>query len=214
VGFEPGQVPTARKPANYLGFLSSALKRPSQEVRRETPPVERMPAVSAAGQSTGLPRKPQATCTSAGRSVWRRTRLAWKLAEEVRPVTSGLWPLCLTSLWQTKPAQPNPRVDANRVVSPGRPSIAAAIERAEGGGETFPVDQAGEERQRIARIARFTTGERRIRTARAAANRTGELLRGGGAPTQSQRRGASSLRRMRRVSGRGSPETCIRDYCR
>ena len=44
---------------------------------------ERISAVSVPGQSTGLPRKPQETCHSARRSVWRRVRLVWELAERV-----------------------------------------------------------------------------------------------------------------------------------
>lgn len=70
-------------------FLSSVLKRPSQEVRRELASGERFSAVSAPGQSTGLPRIPQETCHSARRSVWRRVRLVWELAEEVRPDANG-----------------------------------------------------------------------------------------------------------------------------
>ena len=70
-------------------FLSSVLKRPSQEVRRELASGERFSAVSAPGQSTGLPRKPQETCHSARRSVRRRARLVWELAEGVRPDTNG-----------------------------------------------------------------------------------------------------------------------------
>jgi hypothetical protein len=57
-------------------FLSSVLKRPSQEVRRELASGERFSAVSASGQSTGLPRKPQETWDSARRSVRRRVWLA------------------------------------------------------------------------------------------------------------------------------------------
>ncbi len=64
-------------------FLSSVLNRPSQEVRRELASGERFSAVSAPGQSTGLPRKPQETCHSARRSVRRRARLVWELAERV-----------------------------------------------------------------------------------------------------------------------------------
>ncbi len=71
------------------GFLSSVLKRPSQEVRRELASGERFSPVSAPSQSTGLPRKPQETCHSARRLVCRRARRAWELAEEVRPVTNG-----------------------------------------------------------------------------------------------------------------------------
>ena len=65
------------------GFLSSVLKRPSQEVRREMGSGERFSAFSALGQSTGLPRKPQETCHSARRLIRRRARLVWELADEV-----------------------------------------------------------------------------------------------------------------------------------
>ena len=51
---------------------------------------ERFSPVSASWQSTGQPRKPQETCHSARRSVRRRARLVWELAEEVRPDTNGL----------------------------------------------------------------------------------------------------------------------------
>ena len=44
---------------------------------------ERFSAVSALGQSTGLPRKSQETCHSARWSVWRRVWLVWELAERV-----------------------------------------------------------------------------------------------------------------------------------
>ena len=71
-------------------FLSSVLKRPSQEVRRELASGERFWAVSAPGQSIGLPRKPQETCHAARRSVGRRARLACELAEEALPDTNGL----------------------------------------------------------------------------------------------------------------------------
>ena len=71
-------------------FLSSVLKRPSQEVRRELASGEPFSAVSASGQSTGLPQKPQETCHAARRSVGRRARLACELAEEVFPDTNGL----------------------------------------------------------------------------------------------------------------------------
>ena len=64
-------------------FLRSVLKRPSQEVRRELASGERFSAVAAAGQSTGLPRKPQETCHSARRLVRRRARLVWELADRV-----------------------------------------------------------------------------------------------------------------------------------
>ncbi len=50
-------------------FLSSVLQRPSQQVRRKLASGERFSAVSAPGQSTALPRKPQETCHSARRSV-------------------------------------------------------------------------------------------------------------------------------------------------
>jgi len=71
-------------------FLSSVLKRPSQEVRRELASGERFSGFSASGQSTGLRRKPQETCHSARRSVRRRARLVWELAEEVPLDTNGL----------------------------------------------------------------------------------------------------------------------------
>jgi hypothetical protein len=71
-------------------FWSSVLNRPSQEVRRELASGERIPAISALGQSTGLPCKPQETCHSARRPVGRRARLVWELAEEVRLGTGGL----------------------------------------------------------------------------------------------------------------------------
>jgi len=71
-------------------FLSSVPKRPSQEVRRELASRERFSAVSATGQSTGLPRKPQETCHSARRPVRRRARLVWELADRVRPDSNGL----------------------------------------------------------------------------------------------------------------------------
>ena len=64
-------------------FLRSVLKRPSQEVRRELASGERFSGFSGPGQSTGLPRKPQETCHSAGRWVGRRVRLVWELAERV-----------------------------------------------------------------------------------------------------------------------------------
>jgi hypothetical protein len=64
------------------GFSNFVLKRPSQKVRREWASGKRIPAVSAPGQSTGLSRKPQETCHSARRSVRRRARLAWELAEQ------------------------------------------------------------------------------------------------------------------------------------
>ena len=51
---------------------------------------ERFSGFSGSGLSTGLPRKPQQTCHSARRSVWRRARLVWELAEEVRPDANGL----------------------------------------------------------------------------------------------------------------------------
>src|SRR4051812_11803630 len=70
--------------------LSGVLNRLSQEVRRELASGERFSAVSAPGQSTGLPRYPQETCHSARRPVWRRARLVWELAEEVRLGTGGL----------------------------------------------------------------------------------------------------------------------------
>lgn len=63
--------------------LSSVLNRPSQQVRREPASGERFPGVSAPGQSTGLPRKPQETCHSARRWVRRRVRLVWELADGV-----------------------------------------------------------------------------------------------------------------------------------
>lgn len=60
------------------------------EVRREVAFGERFAAVSVPGQSTGVPQKPQETCHSAQRSVRRRARLVWELAEEVRLGTGGL----------------------------------------------------------------------------------------------------------------------------
>ena len=71
-------------------FLSSVLKRPSQEVRRELASGERFSGLAASCQSTGLPQKPQETCHSARRTIWRRARLACELAEEVLPDTNGL----------------------------------------------------------------------------------------------------------------------------
>ena len=62
-------------------FLSSVLKCPSQEVRRELASGERFLAVSAYCQSTGLPQKPQETCHSARRQVRRRLGFECKLAE-------------------------------------------------------------------------------------------------------------------------------------
>jgi len=90
VGCEPEQGSTTLRPAFNLGFLSSVLKRSSHQVRRESASGERFLAISASGQSTGLPRKPQETCHSAPRLVRRRARLVWELAEEVRPDTNGL----------------------------------------------------------------------------------------------------------------------------
>ena len=75
---------TGRAETGHLSrFLSSVLKRPSQEVRRERASGERFSAVSAPGQSAGMPRKPRETCHSARRSVWRRAWLLWELAERV-----------------------------------------------------------------------------------------------------------------------------------
>ncbi len=64
-------------------FLRSVQKRPSQEVRRDLASGERFSGFPAPGQSTGLPRKPQETCRSARRSVRRRARLVWELADRV-----------------------------------------------------------------------------------------------------------------------------------
>lgn len=72
------------------GFLSSVLNRPSQEVRRERASGDRFSPVSAPGQSTGLPGKPQEPCHSARRPGRRRTRLVWELAEEVHPDSNRL----------------------------------------------------------------------------------------------------------------------------
>ena len=71
-------------------FLRSVLNRPSHQVRREMASGERFSELSTTGQSTGLPQKPQETCHSARRSIGRRARLVWELAEEVRPDTIGL----------------------------------------------------------------------------------------------------------------------------
>jgi len=71
-------------------FLSSVLKRPSQEVRRELTSGERFSGFSASGQPTGLLQKPQETCHSARCLVRRRVRLVCELAEEVPPDTNGL----------------------------------------------------------------------------------------------------------------------------
>jgi hypothetical protein len=46
-------------------------------------------AASASCQSTGLPRKHQETCHSRPRSVRRRARLVWGLAEKVRLGAKG-----------------------------------------------------------------------------------------------------------------------------
>ncbi len=94
-GFQPSGVRTRAsagraKTGPLPRFLSSVLKRPSQEVRRGRASGERFSAVSAPGQSTGLPQEPQETCHSAGRPVRRRARLVYELAEEVRPDTNGL----------------------------------------------------------------------------------------------------------------------------
>jgi hypothetical protein len=66
------------------GLLSSVLNRPSQQVRRDLASGERFPAVAARGRSAGPPGKPQETCHSARRSVRRRARRVWELAEGVR----------------------------------------------------------------------------------------------------------------------------------
>jgi hypothetical protein len=73
-GAETGRLPR---------FLSSVLNRPSQEVWRELATGERYSAVSAPGQSTGLPQKPQETCHSARLSVRRRVQLVCELAARV-----------------------------------------------------------------------------------------------------------------------------------
>ena len=72
------------------GFLSSVLKPPSQEVRRELAFGERFPTVPAPGQSTGLRRKSQETCHSARRPISRRARLVWELAGRDEPEIDGL----------------------------------------------------------------------------------------------------------------------------
>lgn len=73
-----------------LMFSSSVPNQPSQEVRRAMASGERFPVVSAPGQSTGLPRKPEETCHSARRSVCRRAGRARELAERVRPGSNRL----------------------------------------------------------------------------------------------------------------------------
>ena len=78
-------------------FLSSVLKCPSQEVRRELASGERFSGFSGSCQSTGLHRKPQETCHTVRWLVRRRVWLAYELAEEALPDTNGLQAVALES---------------------------------------------------------------------------------------------------------------------
>ena len=89
-GFEPGQAPTALKPACYLGFEFRTKSAKSGGLERIGPRRAIFRRLRVRASQTCLPRKPQETCHSARRPVWRRARLVWELAEEVRLGTGGL----------------------------------------------------------------------------------------------------------------------------